>query len=62
MVYLIYHVDNKLTTEGISVHWHGMHQKGAPWMDGVGQVTQCHIGPSSRFSYKFKASPSGTFW
>ena len=59
---VIVHVDNKLTTEGISVHWHGMHQKEAPWMDGVGQVTQCHIGPSSRFSYKFKASPSGTFW
>ena len=59
---VIVHVHNKLTTEGISVHWHGMHQKGTPWMDGVGQVTQCHIGPSSRFSYKFKASPAGTFW
>ena len=31
-------VQNNLTIEGISIHWHGMHQVGTPWMDGVGQV------------------------
>ena len=31
-------------------------------MDGVGQVTQCQIGPSSSFSYEYIARPSGTFW
>ncbi len=31
-------------------------------MDGVGQVTQCQIGPSSSYSYEFTASPSGSFW
>ena len=31
-------------------------------MDGVGQVTQCQIGPSSSFSYVYTASPAGTFW
>ena len=56
------HVHNNLTTEGISIHWHGMHQRGTPWMDGVGQVTQCQIGPSSSFSYVYIARPSGTFW
>ena len=56
------HVHNNLTTEGISIHWHGMHQRGTPWMDGVGQVTQCQIGPSSSFSYVYTASPAGTFW
>ncbi|XP_068745488.1 uncharacterized protein [Montipora capricornis] len=56
------HVHNNLTTEGISIHWHGMHQKGSPWMDGVGQVTQCQIGPSSSFTYHYTARPSGTFW
>ena len=56
------HVKNNLTSEGISVHWHGMHQRGTPWMDGVGQVTQCPIGPQSTFSYKYTATPSGTFW
>ena len=55
-------VHNNLTSEGISIHWHGMHQIGTPWMDGVGQVTQCSIGPSSTFTYMYTASPSGTFW
>ena len=31
-------------------------------MDGVGQVTQCQIGPSSSYSYTYIASPSGSFW
>ena len=56
------HVHNNLTSEGISIHWHGMHQRESPWMDGVGQVTQCPIGPQSSFSYSYTASPSGTFW
>ena len=56
------HVQNNLTTEGISIHWHGMHQRGTPWMDGVGQVTQCPIGPQSSFSYRYFATPPGTFW
>ena len=59
---VIVNVHNKLTTEGISVHWHGIHQRDSPYMDGVGQVTQCQIGPSSSFSYQYKASPAGTFW
>ena len=59
---VVIHVHNNLTSEGISIHWHGMHQKGTPWMDGVGQVTQCQIGPSSSFSYEYTARPSGTFW
>ena len=59
---VIVHVHNNLTTEGISVHWHGIHQRDSPYMDGVGQVTQCQIGPSSSFSYQYKASPAGTFW
>ena len=56
------HVHNNLTSEGISIHWHGMHQRGTPWMDGVGHVTQCPIGPQSSFSYRYIARPSGTFW
>ena len=59
---VILNVKNNLTTEVISIHWHGMHQIGTPWMDGVGQVTQCQIGPSSTFQYKYLARPSGTFW
>ena len=59
---VIIHVHNNLTTEGISIHWHGMHQRGTPWMDGVGQLTQCQIGPASSFSYRYTAYPAGTFW
>ena len=56
------HVHNNLSTEGISVHWHGLYQIGTPWMDGTGQITQCQIDASSSFSYVYKAHPSGTFW
>lgn len=59
---VIIDVHNNLTTDGISVHWHGLHQVGTPWMDGVGQLTQCQIDASSSFSYVYRASSSGTFW
>ena len=59
---VVIHVHNNLSTDGISIHWHGMHQKNTPWMDGVGQVSHCQIGPASTFSYIYKANPSGTFW
>lgn len=55
-------VTNKLTSEGISVHWHGMHQKHTPWMDGVGLVSQPPIPPGAHFDYVFDAFPSGTHW
>ena len=28
-------VTNKLTSEGITIHWHGIHQRKSPRMDGV---------------------------
>ena len=55
-------VINKLVTEETSIHWHGMHQRGSPWMDGVGYITQCPIEAGTSFRYIFKAMPSGTFW
>ena len=33
-------VHNNLSTEGISIHWHGQRQMGTNFMDGVGLVTQ----------------------
>ena len=54
-------VHNNLSTEGISIHWHGQHQIKTNFMDGVGLVTQCPIQPGSSFRYVFKANPSGTF-
>ena len=55
-------VVNYLTTEETSIHWHGMHQRNTPWMDGVGYITQCPIQAGASFRYIFKATPSGTFW
>jgi FtsP/CotA-like multicopper oxidase with cupredoxin domain len=44
-----------------TVHWHGMHQKGTPHMDGT-PMTQCPILPGMSFTYSFKAYPAGTHW
>ncbi|CAB4006067.1 L-ascorbate oxidase-like [Paramuricea clavata] len=55
-------VTNYMFTEETSVHWHGMHQRNTPWMDGVGYITQCPIQAGSSFRYIFEATPSGTFW
>ncbi|XP_046357790.2 laccase-like [Haliotis rufescens] len=59
---VIVHVKNHLHNEGLSIHWHGLHQQGTPYMDGVAFITQCPILPGQEFTYKFKAKPKGTFW
>ncbi|XP_045762877.1 laccase-4-like [Maniola jurtina] len=60
---VIVDVENDLMTEGTTVHWHGQHQRGTPYMDGTPYVTQCPILPESTFRYQFNASHSGThFW
>lgn len=46
--------------EGTSIHWHGLHQRGSQYMDGVSMITQCPINSHSYFEYKFKASEFGT--
>jgi len=51
-----------LNVEGISIHWHGMHQRGTPKSDGVAYVTQLPIMPGQNYRYDFIASPSGTHW
>lgn len=48
--------------EAITIHWHGILQKGTPYMDGVGMVTQCPILPHTSFQYKFVALNAGTHW
>ncbi|CAC5394005.1 unnamed protein product [Mytilus coruscus] len=59
---IVVHVHNRLLMEGVSIHWHGLLQKGSPFMDGVARVTQCPINPGETFTYRFKALPYGTFW
>ncbi|XP_019854010.1 PREDICTED: laccase-12-like [Amphimedon queenslandica] len=55
-------VINRLASESVSVHWHGMHQRNSNWMDGVEHVTQCGIPPGASFTYIFKAEQYGTHW
>lgn len=46
--------------EATTIHWHGIHQRFSPEMDGVPFVTQCPILPNNRFQYKFIADTAGT--
>ena len=48
--------------EGITIHWHGIHQRGTPEADGVAYITQNPILPLHSYTYTFKASPAGTHW
>ncbi|KAI0210646.1 Laccase-1 [Lamellibrachia satsuma] len=61
-VQVVVHVTNHLLLEGTTLHFHGMHQRGTPWMDGVGYITQCPIPPRQTFTYRFEARPGGTHW
>ncbi|KAG0648377.1 Diphenol oxidase 2 [Hyphodiscus hymeniophilus] len=62
---LIVVVSNQLKKgEGVAIHWHGLHMKGANHMDGVVGVTQKDIPAGEEFTYKFEISKTqaGTFW
>ena len=48
--------------EGISIHWHGMHQRGTTSMDGVAFISQNPILPNQFYTYDFLAFPAGTHW
>ncbi|XP_065909869.1 uncharacterized protein [Dysidea avara] len=50
------------SSEGIAMHWHGMHQVNTSAMDGVPYITQYPILPAHKMTYQFKASPRGTHW
>ncbi|XP_065678987.1 LOW QUALITY PROTEIN: uncharacterized protein LOC100210525 isoform X1 [Hydra vulgaris] len=59
---LIIQVTNNLLSDSITIHWHGLHQVGTPFMDGVAYITQCPIAAGQTFTYRFYAKPKGTFW
>ena len=48
--------------EGISIHWHGMQQRGTQEADGVAYITQQPIVPYHQYIYNFSAFPAGTYW
>lgn len=55
-------VNNKLTANGTSVHFHGIRQLNSSEYDGVPSITQCPIAPGDSFTYKFVATNYGTSW
>ncbi|KAJ0034141.1 hypothetical protein Pint_24195 [Pistacia integerrima] len=56
-------VTNKLHTEGVVIHWHGITQLGTPipWADGTPSVSQYAINPGETFLYRFKVNRAGTY-
>ncbi|PZC81713.1 hypothetical protein B5X24_HaOG212157 [Helicoverpa armigera] len=59
---IVVEVQNSILDQDISIHWHGVEQKGTPYMDGVPMVTQCPIGYGQTFKYAFVATSPGTFF
>ena len=45
-------------SDSVTLHWHGQHQRGTPYMDGIGYVSQCPIASGQSFTYQFKVSNS----
>nr|TKW00548.1 hypothetical protein SEVIR_8G117600v2 [Setaria viridis] len=59
---VVVHVVNN-SPYNITVHWHGLFQRGTQWADGPEMVTQCPIRPGSRYSYRYNATgQDGTLW
>lgn len=50
---VVVELTNKLHTEGVVIHWHGILQRGTPWADGTASISQCAINPGETFTYRF---------
>nr|BBH63274.1 multicopper oxidase [Nephotettix cincticeps] len=60
---VIVDVVNEMPGRSTTIHWHGLHQMGTPWMDGVPYVTQCPVHEAETFRYRFRTDDAGTsFW
>ncbi|XP_023531516.1 L-ascorbate oxidase [Cucurbita pepo subsp. pepo] len=59
---VVVELTNKLHTEGVVIHWHGILQRGTPWADGTASISQCAINPGETFFYNFTVDNPGTFF
>lgn len=57
---IVVDMTNAMGGTATTMHWHGLHQRDTPYMDGVPFVTQCPIEFSSTFRYAFWATEPGT--
>jgi len=55
-------VNNKLSVNGTSIHFHGIRQLNNTMNDGVPAITQCPIAPGSSMTYTWVAEQYGTTW
>ncbi|KKY33196.1 putative multicopper oxidase [Diaporthe ampelina] len=62
--YFIVHVTNSLTqsTNGTSIHFHGIRQNYTVQNDGVVSITQCPVAPGSSITYEWRATQYGSTW
>lgn len=62
--YFKVHVTNSLTqsTNGTSIHFHGIRQNYTVQNDGVVSITQCPVAPGSSITYEWRATQYGSTW
>uniref|UniRef100_A0A0E0ML40 Laccase n=1 Tax=Oryza punctata TaxID=4537 RepID=A0A0E0ML40_ORYPU len=47
----------------MTIHWHGIFQRGTPWADGPAMVTQCPVHPGGNYTYRYNVTgQEGTLW
>lgn len=46
----------------MTLHWHGLSQKGNNANDGISMVAQCPIIPGTSYTYTFTLADPGTYW
>ncbi|XP_058451551.1 uncharacterized protein LOC131430517 [Malaya genurostris] len=57
---IVIDMTNAMGGTAATMHWHGLHQRETPHMDGVPFITQCPIDFMSTFRYAFWATEPGT--
>ncbi|XP_062546347.1 uncharacterized protein LOC134212466 [Armigeres subalbatus] len=57
---IVVDMTNAMGGTATAMHWHGLHQRETPHMDGVPFITQCPIEFLSTFRYAFWATEPGT--
>nr|XP_019548835.2 laccase-2-like [Aedes albopictus] len=57
---IVVDMTNAMGGTATTMHWHGLHQRETPHMDGVPFVTQCPVEFMSTFRYAFWATEPGT--
>ena len=55
-------VKNSLTSNGTSMHWHGVRQYKTNHMDGTNGITECPLAPGQSRTYTFLCTQFGTTW